>query len=394
VPSPTLIELEKEIALKEQILFLLKDGQPHYSTDLLAALLHPAPGNPAPENSAKCGKLFQQALKQLSQETRITISQEPGDSEPKRLIQLVPPTPDPQFEIDPAFRDLLPPPSPGELAELERQLLTEQCLEPLIVWKHEGRTYLIDGHTRLVLCLRHGLKYEIRSMEFPSRDAVVRWIWGHHCGRRNLTPEATSYARGCLVHSLGLSRGGDHRSERAKRQSAALKQRIIEVADRFQVARRTVERDRTYAQALDAISAVCGPALRTRVLGRVLLLPRCKAGRTHLEVLTPQGFASPYRHNFACMDAITARRRRTSRCVRPGCKVEQLAERDEAEMKQLVAKLLAGEKVHLTPPRAEVVRLTLHRGRPQEQADTLVKKLGVEAVAVLTERLTRCLNVC
>src|SRR5262249_48507998 len=204
----------------------------------------------------KTTQRFQQALKELEQKGRVSLKPETAAAELEGLVQLLLPK---GIEIDSQFKDLLPPSSPSEQAELERQLLAAGgCRDPLIVWIHEGRAYLIDGHTRLALCRKHGLTYEIVVMEFPDREAVIRWIREHHYGRRSLSPEAASYTRGWMVNAVGMSRGGDHRSELSNQQRAGLKQRTAEVAERFQVSILTIERDRMYAWALDRISVVCG----------------------------------------------------------------------------------------------------------------------------------------
>lgn len=103
-----------------------------------------------------------------------------------------------QIAIDSAFRDLIPPLAPDELALLETSIVSEGVREPLIVWPTEGRNILLDGHNRLAICRRHGLSFATRSMTFPDRDAAICWIIENQMGRRNLS----AYARSVLALRL------------------------------------------------------------------------------------------------------------------------------------------------------------------------------------------------
>jgi ParB-like chromosome segregation protein Spo0J len=104
----------------------------------------------------------------------------------------------PSLTIDPAFRDLIPPLAPDELALLEASIVAEGVREPLIVWPTETGTILIDGHNRFAICQRHGVPFATRAMAFPDRDTATRWIIENQMGRRNLTP----YARSILALRL------------------------------------------------------------------------------------------------------------------------------------------------------------------------------------------------
>src|SRR5262245_54177550 len=75
----------------------------------------------------------------------------------------------PEPQIDPEFEKLFPPLAPEELGTLEAQLIRDGgCRDPLVVWK--GKNILIDGHNRLAICKKHGLKYTIAEREFLGRE--------------------------------------------------------------------------------------------------------------------------------------------------------------------------------------------------------------------------------
>lgn len=354
-PTRTLPPIPDGLALTDRLLLALKDGDGHSLADVLSRLWPPpgdrppAAGRTTPPDQVDAERLAQLRLtaRQLQQDGWITITgaaaQTPG---PEAILRLEPPEPDPRFAIDPVFRDLLPPPSPGELAELERQLLTEGCRDALVTWSHDGRTVLIDGYTRLTICLRHRRPYALSTQELDDRKAVVAWMWAHHYGRRNFTPEAESYARGQHFLAQKLGHGGDRRSKPAA--STQGKQAAAELARLYRVNRATIFRDARYAEALDRIAELCGAAFRTQVLCRGVRLGR---GRAAL-----------------------------------------LAAKDEAQMKQLAEQLLAGRKVTLSSAASRVVHLALPRGKPAEQATTLIQGLGRKQAKHLTRELIRHLR--
>jgi hypothetical protein len=337
-----------ELELKDQVLIALKDEQEHRRAEVLANL--EASPETVPRRAARAEFLtrFCCTIQELLTEGRITLAGSLDGTDPDAVLRLVPLAPDPRFEIDPVFRDLLPPPSAGEVALLEQQILTEGCLDPLLVWTQAGHTFLVDGHTRLPICQRHQRPFDLKSLKLSAREEVLTWIWRHHLGRRNFTPEAESYARGRLFNAQRLGRGGDRRSKKSQSQTATVKRTAQRLAAQFKVARATLFRDAAYAAALDRIVAVCGPEVRTKVLCRAVTLRR---GRAVL-----------------------------------------LAKKDEAEMQRLVADLLAGKKVPLFKVDRTLLRLVLPRGKPTEQATVLIERLGPKDAQLLREALAVCLH--
>ena len=91
-----------------------------------------------------------------------------------------------KISIDPFFRDILPPLSKEELGNLERSLLKQGCVQPLVVWKETG--ILVDGCHRHSLCHKHGISYEITEESFNSKESAELWVIQSQLGRRNITP--------------------------------------------------------------------------------------------------------------------------------------------------------------------------------------------------------------
>lgn len=68
---------------------------------------------------------------------------------------------------------------------LEASLVAEGCWDALIVW--DG--VLVDGHYRLEICLRRGIPFQVRELEFESREHAKEFIIRYQLGRKNLSPE-------------------------------------------------------------------------------------------------------------------------------------------------------------------------------------------------------------
>lgn len=88
------------------------------------------------------------------------------------------------LQIDPEFENLLPALTAEESSALEASLEAEGCRDALIAW---GDT-LVDGHNRYKICNRRGFAYNVRQMDFDSREDVIIWICSNQAARRNLTP--------------------------------------------------------------------------------------------------------------------------------------------------------------------------------------------------------------
>ena len=98
------------------------------------------------------------------------------------------------LKIDPEFSAQILPLSFDELHQLELNMIRDGKLtDPIIVWNKT----ILDGHNRYNLLKKHSfIEYEIKEMEFSSRQEALIWICNHQLGRRNLTPERRKYLIG------------------------------------------------------------------------------------------------------------------------------------------------------------------------------------------------------
>lgn len=98
------------------------------------------------------------------------------------------------LKIDPEFFAQILPLSFEELQQLEMNMIRDGKLtDPIIVWNKT----ILDGHNRYNILRKHSfIEYEIKEMEFSSRQEALIWICNHQFGRRNLTPERRKYLIG------------------------------------------------------------------------------------------------------------------------------------------------------------------------------------------------------
>lgn len=96
--------------------------------------------------------------------------------------------------IDSEFKELIPPISSDEYKQLEENCKRDGILDSLKTWNG----ILIDGHNRYEISEKWDLNYTVEEMDFPDRNAVVRWIILNQFGRRNLS----AYDRSILALKL------------------------------------------------------------------------------------------------------------------------------------------------------------------------------------------------
>jgi N6-adenosine-specific RNA methylase IME4 len=175
--------------------------------------------------------------------------------------------------IDERFRTLLLPLSPEERSQLEQNILQYGCLDPIKLYLAEdGPEYddespigvVIDGHNRLEICYQHGLPVETVVVDdLEEWEDAYDWIIDNQLGRRNVTPEQTSYLRGKRYLRERASHGGERVSSG---QNVHLPKTAEAIAEVYSVNEKTIRRDADYATAVDALAEVAGEDFRTEVL--------------------------------------------------------------------------------------------------------------------------------
>ena len=183
--------------------------------------------------------------------------------------------------IDEEFRAHCPP-----LTETEREMLRQDIertglLSPLIVWNHEGKTILVDGHNRYEILQELGRLDEIQTTElvFDTRENALDWIINNQLGRRNLPPDAAALLRGKLYTAeripakerlfkpgVSANPGGVPKTEDC--HSGSPETIADAIAKKTGVSARTIARDAKFAEAVEKLGitkeVMAGTEKRTR----------------------------------------------------------------------------------------------------------------------------------
>jgi len=84
--------------------------------------------------------------------------------------------------INPAFQNLIPPPTEEELKLLDKNIRKDGVRDSLVTWNGQ----LIDGHNRLSIIKKRKLPFRIHEMDFENEGQAQEWIILNQFGRRNL----------------------------------------------------------------------------------------------------------------------------------------------------------------------------------------------------------------
>lgn len=179
-----------------------------------------------------------------------------------------------KLQIDPEFKALIPKLKKAELLQLESNLMTDGCREPIITWNG----IIVDGHNRYELCHRHGIPFKIQEMEFDCREAVIAWICSNQLGRRNISEETRKYLIGIQYNTEKIA--ASKRNARGVNQYtvedqtppidepdvAEIRHKTAErIAEEHHISHATVQKYSNYSRALDEI-AKHEPKLVSKIL--------------------------------------------------------------------------------------------------------------------------------
>lgn len=90
-----------------------------------------------------------------------------------------------EYKIDSELNEVLPKLSDADYKALEQSLLTDGFKgAPIIVWGD----IIVDGHNRYEICNKYNIPYEVKSVEFASKEDAIIWMVRQQLGRRSLTP--------------------------------------------------------------------------------------------------------------------------------------------------------------------------------------------------------------
>ena len=126
-----------------------------------------------------------------------------------------------ELKVNEEFKNLIPPLTAEEKAELEKSLMLFGCRDKIVTWNG----FIIDGHNRYELCEKNGIDFQTLSMDYEFEDAeeVKQWIIKNQFARRNISAYQKSSLALKLKESISKkakgnqsAAGGDKKSEKAK----------------------------------------------------------------------------------------------------------------------------------------------------------------------------------
>lgn len=161
------------------------------------------------------------------------------------------------IQIDREFSHLTIPYTEEEQESLERSLMREGCLEPIITW----RGVILDGHKRYKFCGFEDIDYEIRELEFDSREEAVIWICRERAKGLDIHSPMFRYLIGkwylCKKQiNKELRRNSDlpQSPDYEKKRRNSIWDTSSRLAEEVGIHHSTIERNGAYAIALDRIA--------------------------------------------------------------------------------------------------------------------------------------------
>lgn len=89
-----------------------------------------------------------------------------------------------EYRIDPELNEVLPKLSEADYKALEQSLLMDGFKgAPILVWGD----IIVDGHNRYEICNKHNIPYEVKAVEFGSKEEAIIWMVRQQLGRRSLS---------------------------------------------------------------------------------------------------------------------------------------------------------------------------------------------------------------
>ena len=170
------------------------------------------------------------------------------------------------LKIEPQFKNLIRPLQRKEYLQLEQNLLSDGCRDPIIIWNG----VIVDGHNRYEICMRHQIPFAVIEMDFSCEAEAIAWICANQLGRRNISEETRKYLIGRqfeaekLVGAVKNPNGNNQYSTFDEAVVIAPQERDEETHSRSKTAERiakdnhiskaTVEKYAIYARAMDALA--------------------------------------------------------------------------------------------------------------------------------------------
>lgn len=240
------------------------------------------------------------------------------------------------LNIDPEFRDKVPPMTETELKTLEENIVKDgRVLVPIITWNNT----IIDGHNRYSIVQKHPeIPFDVMEREFSDRYEAIVWICRNQLGRRNLTDEQKTYLIGKQYEAQKMTisnvTGTNQHTKvvNTENQHQPKKLRTVDkVAKEHNIAPDTVQRAEKFAKGIDEAEDIM-PGAKEKILSGNTSIPKSviaaipamsddekldvmqmietgkyeKSGKAKKPSNNPAGFNKEARENKAQIEAIVA----------------------------------------------------------------------------------------
>ena len=181
-----------------------------------------------------------------------------------------------KLKINMEFKNLIRPLQKKEFLQLEANILSDGCRDPIVTWKG----FIVDGHNRYEICTEHQIPFEILEMDFECKEAAIAWICANQLGRRNITEETRKFLIGMQyetekviasrrnaqgTNQYSLPGQGTRKLTDAERQAASGHLTAQKIADENHISQGTVQKYAMYTRALEEIGKTC-PSLVPKIL--------------------------------------------------------------------------------------------------------------------------------
>lgn len=112
------------------------------------------------------------------------------------------------------------------------------AFDTIKVWR--GKNIIVDGHRRYRACVRLGLPYDVKELDFADLDAVKYWMHLQQVSRRNQSGQERAISLGAMA---------EHEQKKGLKAAAA----VAKVAEETGVDQRTVFRAKQFKRCLNAL---------------------------------------------------------------------------------------------------------------------------------------------
>ncbi len=156
-----------------------------------------------------------------------------------------------EIQIDEQFQRLVYPMDRQSFAQLEADILSGRCGEPLVVW--DG--FLPDGFSQYEIYSEHSLPFRTKGMEFNCRESAVAWICARQLKRSDIPDVLRRFLIGIQYRSeaAAIKLFQDEKTWFQNGRKPICQQIAARIAAENHIAFETVKRFSSFAATLESI---------------------------------------------------------------------------------------------------------------------------------------------